>query len=847
MIPRCLLQEGAVWILKNQESSINIPVHVAIQSFYQDSSIEWIFVEFYISIPPKSASTYVLTLEEAPSDISHANQSPIYQESIHQSEYAIQNHAGQNFFNVPTSSSEDLFTVQTFSENNGEVNSFSAQLEFLDSNSISHSIVLKHIDATEMDELGRITYSFKNEKIVSYIENLGALNVDVEITHHQSQHLLDLEIKLHNPLAAEHKQGLWDLGDPASIKFEELKLVVTAIEPIKFTVEYSADNKHHRVECVSVEQLSSGGRNVNSSVHQDCEGKIWSLPVGYSVTTSESKFTGSRINPLGIVEIPACKMAVSVNNFWQEFPSKLELCGNSLDVSIFANPAGGKHELQPGECKRKYVSLKISGNEDSPAWMISRIEPALVSGDYSSRSTVYERSIYELSDFDQQLRKLILEPEKIIGKRELIDEYGWRNFGEVFADHESLYTKAGEALLVSHYNNQYDLILGFGLQYIRTGDTKWFNLHNELAKHNVDIDQYHTDQDRIEYNHGLFWHTNHYEDAGTATHRTYSQLNFNPNSSVGSSGGPGPEHCYTTGLLLHYRLTNDHSSANAVLSLANWVHNYFEGDPSISGQLNATRHREIARIKALLKRQTVQLYDYPARRSTGNLLTAYLDAYEVNGNRSWLSRAENVIENSFSSDDDLVLRGIGDVESGWSYTIFLQSVARYMGLKEQLDELDISYWHARESFVHYCFWMLNNEKPYLENPQDLEFANDTWAAQDIRKYVIFVYASFYDPAREEQYLNRAEYFSNHIIDALRRSDTLHFTRLQAIIMWNIGLCSNVGVKPECVRFLENTNKEEQLKRNTSVAGECESIVRKLLKAFKQFDFKLELKWWKNRR
>jgi hypothetical protein len=74
---------------------------------------------------------------------------------------------------------------------------------------------------------------------------------------------------------------------------------------------------------------------------------------------------------------------------------------------------------------------------------------------------------------------------------------------------------------VSHYNNQYDPVAGFVFQFLRTGDPRWWTMATELASHVIDIDVYHTTRDKSAYNHGLFWHTYHYGDADTATHRTY--------------------------------------------------------------------------------------------------------------------------------------------------------------------------------------------------------------------------------------------------------------------------------------------------------------------------------------
>ena len=42
-----------------------------------------------------------------------------------------------------------------------------------------------------------------------------------------------------------------------------------------------------------------------------------------------------------------------------------------------------------------------------------------------------------------------------------IDEYGWRHFGDIYGDHEGV-RHTGPTPLVSHYNNQYDVVGGFG-------------------------------------------------------------------------------------------------------------------------------------------------------------------------------------------------------------------------------------------------------------------------------------------------------------------------------------------------------------------------------------------------
>ena len=109
-------------------------------------------------------------------------------------------------------------------------------------------------------------------------------------------------------------------------------------------------------------------------------------------------------------------------------------------------------------------------------------------------------------------------------RREMIDEFGWRNFGELYADHESVDGSGHATRLVSHYNNQYDAVAGFITPFPADRRSpvvdRW---PTTSPRHVADIDLYHTTRDRAAYNGGYFWHTQHYQPAGTATHRAYSR------------------------------------------------------------------------------------------------------------------------------------------------------------------------------------------------------------------------------------------------------------------------------------------------------------------------------------
>ena len=258
-------------------------------------------------------------------------------------------------------------------------------------------------------------------------------------------------------------------------------------------------------------------------------------------------------------------------------------------------------------------------------------------------------------------------------RREIIDEYGWRNFGEVYADHEAEHYE-GPAPVISHYNNQYDLVNGLLLQYLRTGDARWFELCESLARHVIDIDIYHTTQDKAAYNGGMFWHTNHYRDAATSTHRAYSRHNYRPGDPF-AGGGPSSNHNYSTGLLHYHYMTGDPNAREAVISLADWVVNMDDGEQSVFGILdptptgNATYPGE-------------PNYQGPCR-GAGNSINVLIDGWLLTGRRAYLDKAETLIRRVSHPDDDIPGRNLLNVEPRWSYTVFLSSVSRYLSVKAE--------------------------------------------------------------------------------------------------------------------------------------------------------------------
>ena len=301
----------------------------------------------------------------------------------------------------------------------------------------------------------------------------------------------------------------------------------------------------------------------------------------------------------------------------------------------------------------------------------------------------------------------------------------------------------------------------------------WFDLFDPLARHVSDIDIYHTQWDRAAYNGGLFWHTDHYSDAGTCTHRTYTSQNAKPGQDYG--GGPSDEHNYTTGLLHHYYLTGNSESRAAVISLADWVINIDDGSQTVFGLFDDG--------PTGLASATASPDFHGPGRGAGNSVNALLDGWLLTSERRYLDYAEILIQRVVHPEEDIDELDLLDAESRWSYTVFLSALARYLDVKHEAEQQDDSYHFAAASLAHFGRWMLHNERPYFDHPEQLEFPTETWAAQDLRKANVLRLAAKYCNAEERvAMLKRGNELADRAWSDLERFESRYVSRSLAIAM-----------------------------------------------------------------
>ena len=131
-------------------------------------------------------------------------------------------------------------------------------------------------------------------------------------------------------------------------------------------------------------------------------------------------------------------------------------------------------------------------------------------------------------------------------------------------------------------------------------------------------------------------------------------------------------------------------------------------------------------------------------------------------------------------------RDLLDVENRWSYLVLLAALFRYLYLKRQIDSYDEQYEYTKESVLRYTHWMLSNERPFMEDKSQLEFPNDTWVAQDVRKAMLMFQASELDHENADQYRKLGQKWLEEHTETLKHSKERHFSRILIILMQNYG-------------------------------------------------------------
>jgi hypothetical protein len=644
---------------------------------------------------------------------------------------------------------------------------------------------LPRIDALEIETAGPLRATIAARGVFPAPRRSRALGVRIRVSCFAGSGLLHIALTVHNPTAARHRGGRWDLGDPGAVCYRDLS--VRAGLPglvragVLAGVEAGDELRPFGEGPVEIYQESSGGVHWSCPNHVNRQGEVPLRFRGYRVRAPGPPRFGLRASPVVCVETPGLRLSGTVEQFWQNFPKAAEATPGGLCLRVFPGQFEDGFELQPGEQKTHHLWFQIEptpATERPLAWVH---DPVLFAPDaewcLSSRAVTCLGAAGPDGDRVKPLLEEALSGGRsFFAKREVADEYGWRHFGDVYADHEETYY-AGPRPLASHYNNQYDLLYGLLARFLLTGDARLYELGRDLARHVVDIDIYRTRDDKPGYCGGLFWHTDHYDAAYRSGHRTYSSDSPRARGSGAYGGGPSNEHNYASGLLLYHHLSGDRDAREAVLSLAEWVVAMDDGALTLLAPIDSSP-------TGLASRTYSADYHGPGR-GAGNSISVLLDAYEAGGERRYLAKAEELIRRCIHPRDDLERRKLRNLESRWSYLVFLQSLGKYLEVKLALGELDRDHAYARQSLLHYARYVRDHEVPYRTALDRVEFPTETWTAHDLRKSVVLGFAARHAAAAERQtFRDAAERFHREALEGLASFETRTCSRPLAIVLQN---------------------------------------------------------------
>ncbi len=754
--PRGSVLRSERWALTDERGR-PVPVQATVLDRWGDGSVRWLLAEFQAEGEGGAPSFYALAPDGAPDSelglaIEHAGET-------------LRVLTGVAAIDVPRSGTAFLSAVEVGGRGLLESTAIVAE----DATGARHHLSIQRTIVERAAAL-RAVIRIDGE-LVDVESKRKWLDVTLRLHFFAGLGTVKLELSVTNPRAARHPGGVWDLGDPGSVLLRDLSIEVVPAPREQADVWGSLDRGDHMEPAgdrFAVHQESSGGQHWQHENHLTRDHTVPARFRGFRAVRDGREVEGLRATPIASIGGGDTRVSVALPLFWQVFPKAIEADAGRCAVAMFPRAYGDLHELQGGE--RSTLSVAVCFGRDTVtaeplAWIRSPLRVSVDPQAYQQAGVWLPLDVgaAEARDgYETLVGAAVGGAHSFVERREAIDEYGWRNYGDLYADHEGA--------LVSHYNNQYDALAGCLARFTQTGDHRWWELADGLAGHVSDIDLYHTTRDRAAYNGGYFWHTQHYQAAGTATHRAYSRR------TGSSGGGPSSEHNYTTGLMLHHFMTGSERSRAAVIQLANWVMDMDDGRKS--------RFRWIDRRDTGLASVTRSPDFHGPGRGAGNSINALLDAHRLTGEPRYLEKADALIARCVHPADDPAAIDPLDAENRWSYTVFLQVLGKYLEHRAERGLLDARFDYARAVLLNYAAWMSAHERPYLDTPEKLEYPNETWAAQDLRKAAVFEFAARHtaDAATRAGLLAQAQRFFDYAIGMLSASPTGTLTRPLVLLL-----------------------------------------------------------------
>jgi hypothetical protein len=285
------------------------------------------------------------------------------------------------------------------------------------------------------------------------------------------------------------------------------------------------------------------------------------------------------------------EMTVAVRYFWQNYPKSITFWHNTLSLGLW--PWGGKWPPQAAENYRfrggthKSYEILLRFNRKSnrslpsaqlvecfknplfaiapPKWYADSKALGLTAPKgITSEDPIIAEALQKYEKLqackvhieESEIQHEKYPPSTVYTEREKrgehMDWYGWMDFGDIPWGGQ----QGGGAYSSGHYDWPYGLLL----QFLRSGDYAFFQLGEEMARHRMDIDQYHTDRGSPYLNH-------------------FQWNEFGNHDRSREPWEPNPSHTWAQGLILYHLLTGNQKARETALEVGQATTTYWNMVP----------------------------------------------------------------------------------------------------------------------------------------------------------------------------------------------------------------------------------------------------------------------------
>jgi hypothetical protein len=193
-------------------------------------------------------------------------------------------------------------------------------------------------------------------------------------------------------------------------------------------------------------------------------------------------------------------LGIAVQNLWQRWPKAISASSNELRIGLLPEQPSesygqdlpyyllfpflkGKYRSKWGMAFTEKILIDISGNisrrelSAEADWPLIAVLPAAWYDQCRVFGDIALPQGKQLRLWDEWFAKRY---ESNMRRREQQREYGFFNFGDSFGERGRNWT-----------NNEYDFALGQFMQFLRSGDRRYYRLGMEAARHQADVDIVH--------------------------------------------------------------------------------------------------------------------------------------------------------------------------------------------------------------------------------------------------------------------------------------------------------------------------------------------------------------------